>query len=115
MHARPVLRARYGIFNPLGSSVFSGSAINGKKTEFLVHGSVGLQASLFNATVQGGLFNDDGGMDLSALNNPSYNASLGTMLRWNRLSATFSYEATTGVLKSTETHAYGSFSLGYMF
>ena len=109
------LRARIGFLSPNGSTSLYGNRLSGPlKNECFFTFSAGYKFTGYNATIQGGIFNDQPLPDQD-LNRRVGIISYGLFASLKRLSASFSIIHTRGEVAEALDHKYGSIRLGYMF
>lgn len=117
------LTFRSGAINPLFKSATSQSRISNSATpkeltekEFFFYAKPMLNYVIYDATIQGGLFNKDKGPIVFDAKPLVFSQQIGATYSKNRITADFSILFKTKEVKSSaKPHQYGSFALFYRF
>ncbi|MEM7484176.1 MAG: lipid A-modifier LpxR family protein [Bacteroidota bacterium] len=117
IYGRPMVHFRIGNFQPVQYSVGQDNQLLGNKNqkEFYFDTGFGAKLSVFNATIQGNLFDNDSLITQDEINNLVFNGYFGLCFLRNRTSIEFKYHLATGELKSSEVNRYASLSFAQRF
>ena len=116
-YARPMAHFRLGKFEPIQYSIGQDNQLLGKRKQFEFYFDTGFGAkgSLYNATLQGDIFDNKDLFDNSDINNLLFNGYFGICFLKNGFSVEFKYHMTTGEFYSTEAGRYATLEFAHRF
>jgi len=115
-HSTNRIRMRIGKFSPINSSVIYGNRVLGDgKSELFFTTSVGFKAVGYNATLQGGIFNNEQLLPASDLNRGVGLFSYGLYYAKKKFSAGAEIIHTRGEVAKTLDHKYGTIWAAFTF
>ncbi len=115
-YVKPAIHFRFGKFEPIQYSVGQDNQLLGKRkqVEYYLDTGFGAKFSIYDATVQGNIF-DNSLFEQDEINNILFNGYFGFCVLKNGTSIEFKYHLTTGELNSGDTHRYATLSFAQRF
>ena len=116
IQASPSVGIRFGKFEKsMYSTSFKNELLSSKKaSEFFFQMAIEPRITIFNATIQGDLFNSRNNA-LSDLNTLTWHMSNGIYFLKNRFSFNITYFWETGVVEASDNHVYGTIGGSFRF
>ncbi|MCV6631329.1 MAG: lipid A deacylase LpxR family protein, partial [Flavobacteriaceae bacterium] len=117
VYGKPQLHFRFGKLRPIPYSLAQNNQLldTANNWELFLDFGFGFKLSVYNATLQGQLFDGEQRFTYKQLNNMVYNGNIALGMRYKTTNFKIVYHVATGELHSTETHRYAAFSLAQQF
>ncbi len=113
----PKINFRFGKLNKINASVGTKNGLfsTHKHAEWFFDYGVGMKLSLYNATIQGNIFNTNLTKPKTQINHYIFTSHAGVQYSFHRFAATFSMHFNTGEFDRTKNHSFGSLQVLYRF